>query len=197
MRVKKRSSKKAKRNSGSIPNGEETGNDSRDEHAGELGTNGSSFEKYIQGYNIDIDSSSSALELDSGSGYGRSARNLSSRRKKPTSRYSIYYKERNAKSDSELHIPSDRYLFLTRIRRKRTSRKKRRGSQKSGRQSHAGEETEHSSEEWERVDTADPVGSHRTTANSSSLVELVCGVLCIIIIFVFSVCFSLYYLYNL
>lgn len=182
-------------NSG-FPNGEGTGDDYRD--GGGMDTNEAQYsrdEMLTNGFQYDTYDRVNSSETESG--YGNSTRTLSSRRRKPKSRYSIYYQERNAKSDSELQIPSERYLFLNRIRKnKKTSNKRtnRRGSQRSGKefdnfskktkatrsqkiedQSYAIDESLASSEEWDRVGTGELVGTRRENANSSSLVEMVCA----------------------
>lgn len=214
IRLKKKSSRTSRVNSRSArnPNGEGFGfeheggmgsndayndrdgmdtNDLRYGQRGEMGSNGS-FDDIYEDVN--------STELDSESGYGNSRRALSSRRRKPKSRYSIYYQERDVKSDSELHIPSERYLFLNRIRKKRSSREQearmdgqktgnesnslrkkiaarslqKTGNEMSGNQSYADDESVSSSDEWERVGTGEPVGTLRRNAGSASLVEMVC-----------------------
>ncbi|KAK3750165.1 hypothetical protein QZH41_015394, partial [Actinostola sp. cb2023] len=161
VRVQKRSSKYGNMNVNTF-SGERTENASNGEYE-----NSGERELSIDSRH---DSLSDSTEYEAMYEYSRSARRHRSSYWKPKSRYSIYFNERNAKSDSELLLSAERYLFMTRKRRMSSKKAKR---NQSGNQSHADGKSEaegFSSDEWERMDTAVPAESNRA-ANSSSLVE--------------------------
>lgn len=170
VRVKKRSSKSTRRSDRYKVDGEETG----DDYQGEETANNNHYNDYDNDGEMvskrtfyeETRGTSSSLS-DSESGYGKSTRGLSSRHRKPKRCYSIYYKERNAKSDSELQLSYNRYIFHRQARRRRSSKVVSRREQKSGNQSHAEDNSGVSGEEWEPIIISSSLKTKKTKRSAS------------------------------